>query len=135
MTDRFLFLKHWAKTPLRTASLTPSSRALASIMASDISPATGSVLELGPGTGVFTKAIIERGIPQANVILVELNQAFAALLRQRYPLAQTLQISAADLSLIQAMHAGKIGAVLCGIGLPRCRAKRFTTFSTAPSAC
>ncbi len=118
MTDRFLFLKHWAKTPLRTASLTPSSRALASIMASEISSDTGSVLELGPGTGVFTKAVMAKGIPQANIILVELNKAFAALLKERYPQAQTLQISAADLAQIRPMHAGKIGAVLCGIGLP-----------------
>lgn len=73
MKDRSLFLKHWAKTPLRTASLTPSSRALANIMVSEISAATDSMLELGPGTGVFTKAAIERGIPEANVTLIELN--------------------------------------------------------------
>lgn len=103
---------------MRTASLTPSSRVLAGIMVSEISPDTGSVLELGPGTGVFTKAVIEKGIPQANIILVELNKAFVALLKERYPLAQTLQISAANLSQIRPMHAGKIGAVLCGIGLP-----------------
>lgn len=118
MNDRFLFLKHWAKTPLRTASLTPSSKALANIMVSEILPDTGSVLELGPGTGVFTQAAIERGIPEANITLVELNEAFAALLRDRFPLARTVEISAADLSQIRPMHAGTIGAVLCGIGLP-----------------
>jgi len=118
MKDRFLFLKHWAKTPLRTASLTPSSRALAKIMVSGISPETGSMLELGPGTGVFTKAAIERGVPEGNITLVELNKTFASLLRERFPLARTLEISAADLARIQPLRDGKIGVVLCGIGLP-----------------
>src|SRR6201995_2079660 len=49
------------------------------------------VIELGPGTGAITNALIERGIDQKRLVLVEYNPGFCALLRERYPRARIVQ--------------------------------------------
>jgi phosphatidylethanolamine/phosphatidyl-N-methylethanolamine N-methyltransferase len=51
----------------------------------------GPVVELGPGTGAITNALIERGVDQKRLVLVEYNPGFCALLRDRYPLAKVVQ--------------------------------------------
>jgi len=70
----------------------PSGKLLARTMAQyvDIHSA-GAVVELGPGTGAITSALIERGIDQKRLVLVEYNPGFCALLRDRYPLARVVQ--------------------------------------------
>lgn len=118
MKDSLFFLRHWATAPLRTAAVAPSGRALARIMTRDITPATGPVIELGPGTGVFTRALRERGVAEHNITLVELNPDFAVLLKRRFPAACVLQMSAADIAASPALREGSAGAVLSGLGLP-----------------
>jgi phosphatidylethanolamine/phosphatidyl-N-methylethanolamine N-methyltransferase len=51
----------------------------------------GPVVELGPGTGAITNALIERGVDQKRLVLVEYNPSFCALLRDRYPQAKVVQ--------------------------------------------
>lgn len=104
--------------PLRTAAVAPSSRTLARLMTQDITPQTGPVIELGPGTGVFTAALCERGIREGSLTLVELNPKFAELLRRRFPAARVLQMNAADLRTIPVLSGNCAGAVLSGLGLP-----------------
>ena len=53
--------------------------------------AGGPVVELGPGTGAITSALIEHGIEQRRLVLVEYNPGFCALLRDRYPQARVVQ--------------------------------------------
>jgi phosphatidylethanolamine/phosphatidyl-N-methylethanolamine N-methyltransferase len=61
-------------------------------MAQYVDPdATGAVVELGPGTGAITNALIERGVDQRRLVLVEYNPGFCALLRDRYPQAKVVQ--------------------------------------------
>jgi phosphatidylethanolamine/phosphatidyl-N-methylethanolamine N-methyltransferase len=62
------------------ASVVPSSRGLARLMAKDLD-ADARVVELGAGTGTLTQAIIERGVQPRNLYLVEQNAAFASILR------------------------------------------------------
>jgi phospholipid N-methyltransferase len=62
------------------AAILPSGRALASLITKDISAATGPVLELGPGTGVFTQALLARGVRQQDLTLIEYGSDFARLL-------------------------------------------------------
>ena len=118
MKDSLFFLRQWATAPLRTAAVTPSSRALARIMTRDITAATGPVIELGPGTGVFTNALRDRGVAEHNITLVELNPDFAVLLKRRFPAACVLQMSAADIAASSGLREGSAGAVLSGLGLP-----------------
>jgi phosphatidylethanolamine/phosphatidyl-N-methylethanolamine N-methyltransferase len=70
----------------------PSGRVLARTMARyvDIN-SEGPVIELGPGTGAITNALIARGVEQKRLVLVEYNPSFCALLRDRYPQATVVQ--------------------------------------------
>jgi phosphatidylethanolamine/phosphatidyl-N-methylethanolamine N-methyltransferase len=61
-------------------------------MAGYVDPrSTGPVVELGPGTGPVTEALLDRGIEQERLILVEFNPVFCQLLRSRFPRAAVLQ--------------------------------------------
>jgi len=70
----------------------PSGRLLARTMAQYVDVnSSGPVVELGPGTGAITSALIERGIDQKRLVLLEYNPGFCALLRDRYPQAKVVQ--------------------------------------------
>ena len=70
----------------------PSGRLLARTMAQYVDPrASGPVVELGPGTGAITSALVEHGVDQKRLVLVEYNPSFCALLRDRYPQAKVVQ--------------------------------------------
>lgn len=87
--DELVFFREWIGNPLRTGALSPSSRKLARAMAAEIDPdTTGAVLELGPGTGVFTKALLDHGIAEERLVLVEANRDFARMLGRRFPKAR-----------------------------------------------
>ena len=66
MSDLLPFFRAWVADPRRVSAISPSSPALAEMITSEISPTTGSVLELGPGTGVFTRALIARGLDEGE---------------------------------------------------------------------
>lgn len=70
----------------------PSGKVLARTMARYVDPHSDApVIELGPGTGAITNALIARGIDQKRLVLVEYNPGFCALLRERYPQATIVQ--------------------------------------------
>lgn len=84
--DEVRFLKNWIDKPLMTGAVAPSSPQLARLMASYVDPSRpGLVVELGPGTGVVTQALIERGVAPERIVSIEYNRDFCTLLRQRYP--------------------------------------------------
>ncbi|MEM9439227.1 MAG: methyltransferase domain-containing protein [Pseudomonadota bacterium] len=116
MQDQFRFLLQWAMAPLQVAAVAPSGRSLARLMAQEVRPDLGPVIELGPGTGVFTRAMIEQGMPEDRIALIELNPAFAADLARRFPKAQIHNVSAVDLMEMRTFDR-KAAAVLSGLGL------------------
>jgi len=70
----------------------PSGRLLARTMAQYVDiDSDGPVIELGPGTGAITNALIAHGVEQKRLVLVEYNPGFCALLRDRYPQATVVQ--------------------------------------------
>ena len=90
--DDARFLKAWFDNPSMTGAVSPSGRSLARYMAMQVDPASsGPVIELGPGTGPVTQALIERGIAEERLILVEFDPDFCALLAARYPRATIVQ--------------------------------------------
>jgi phosphatidylethanolamine/phosphatidyl-N-methylethanolamine N-methyltransferase len=116
-TDAVQFFRAWMRDPLRVASVTPSSPALAGLMVTEIGAHTGSVIELGPGTGVFTRALLDRGVAEENLILVEKGAEFAAMLRMRFPQAKVLCADAAALGRADLPSDAPIGAVVSGLPL------------------
>ncbi|MFB4375028.1 methyltransferase domain-containing protein [Agrobacterium sp. CR_3] len=121
MTDRtadaLLFFRAWLSAPLRVASVTPSGRALSSLMTTEISAETGTVIELGPGTGVFTEALLHRGVSEENLVLVEYGAEFANQLSDRFPAAKTVQMDAAHLRKLLLHTSAPVGAVVSGLPL------------------
>ncbi|WP_235829737.1 class I SAM-dependent methyltransferase [Frigidibacter oleivorans] len=99
------------------AAIAPSGPALAALITSEIGTRHAPVLELGPGTGVFTRALIARGLAPEDLALVELDDTFAGLLRTRFPEAQILQMSAARLRGLSLFDGRKAGAAVSGLGL------------------
>lgn len=94
--DRFeaetRFLRSWFERPLVTGAIAPSGRLLAQTMASYVDPRrTGPVVELGPGTGPVTDALLRQGIEQERLVLVEYNPEFCQLLKRRFPRATIVQ--------------------------------------------
>ncbi|WP_242128088.1 SAM-dependent methyltransferase [Sphingobium sp. Sx8-8] len=115
--DTLRFLLEWMRNPAGTAAVAPSGKALASLITRSVDKWTGPVLELGPGTGVFTQNLIARGVAEWDLTLVEQNPTFARLLKQRFPRATVLGIDAADLTHAQKADSSDFGATICGLGL------------------
>ena len=92
LDDEMRFIRTWFEKPLSTGAVMPSSKALARTMASYVDPhSTGPVIELGPGTGPVTEALVQRGVDPKRLILVEFDPDFCRLLRTRYPAATVVQ--------------------------------------------
>ncbi len=96
--DEARFFKAWVEKPGLTGAVSPSGRFLARMMARYVDPAgVGPVIELGPGTGPVTQALIQRGIAQERLILIEYDAEFCKLLGRRFPRARVIQGDAYDL--------------------------------------
>jgi phosphatidylethanolamine/phosphatidyl-N-methylethanolamine N-methyltransferase len=113
------FIRSWIEKPLSIGSVTPSSRVLARAMAAYVDPnSDGPVIELGPGTGPVTEALLAHGIDQARLILVEFDPTFCRLLRQRYPAANVVQGDAYSLKRVLGSHLVEpASAVVSGLPL------------------
>jgi phosphatidylethanolamine/phosphatidyl-N-methylethanolamine N-methyltransferase len=92
LDDEVRFIRSWLERPLSTGAVTPSGRLLARTMARYVDPEIpGPVIELGPGTGPVTEALVGEGIDPQRLVLVEFNPTFCQLLRKRFPEATVVQ--------------------------------------------
>jgi phosphatidylethanolamine/phosphatidyl-N-methylethanolamine N-methyltransferase len=118
LDDEVQFIRSWIEKPLSTGAVMPSSRALARAMARYVDPqAAGPVIELGPGTGPVTQALVKQGIDPARLILVEFNPDFCRLLRSRYPQATVVQGDAYRLRRLLETYVDEPAAAIVS-GLP-----------------
>lgn len=104
------FLKEFIICPKTTGAIAPSSNRLSELITdiAELSKAD-SVIELGPGTGVFTEKIIKKKQKEANFIAIESNASFVAATKSRCPQATICHNN--------AIHAKKI---LKDYGMSRC---------------
>ena len=119
LDDEVRFLRSWIEKPLHMGAVMPSSKLLARTMAQYVDvDSKGPVIELGPGTGAITNALLEHGVDQKRLVLVEYNPGFCALLRDRYPQAKVVQGDAYALraSLDKVLDA-PASAVVSGLPL------------------
>ena len=119
LDDEVRFLRSWIEKPLHMGAVMPSGRLLARTMAQYVDiKSTGPVVELGPGTGAITNALIEHGVDQRRLVLVEYNPGFCALLRDRYPHAKVVQGDAYSLrDSLRNMLSAPASAVVSGLPL------------------
>ncbi len=113
LSDEARFFKTWVEKPLTTGAVSPSSPALARAMARYVDPKdSGPVIELGPGTGPMTEALIRRGIEPKRLILIEYNADFAGRLARRYPEARVINGDAYALARLAAPLLGEPAAAV-----------------------
>lgn len=122
------FLGQWLRDPVRTASVTPSGRQLAHLMVAALPPGARRIIEIGAGTGVFTRALLEAGIPRENLLVVEINPRLAEFLHRRFAgvrvvCADARQLESLLVSPDPAAGAGGVDAVVSGLGLLSMRAE------------
>lgn len=114
------FFKAWRKNPKAMGAVIPSGPALARAITRQIAPGAGPILELGVGTGVFTRALLARGIAQHDLILVERDLGMADELRKQFPAAHIMTADACRLGRFndqQAVAIPPLEAVVCGLPL------------------
>lgn len=119
LDDEVRFIRSWLERPLSTGAVTPSGRVLARTMARYVSPGmAGPVVELGPGTGPVTEALIAKGIAPERLVLVEFNPTFCQLLRTRFPAATVVQGDAYGMRrLLTGLLQQPAAAIVSGLPL------------------
>ncbi|MBZ0218368.1 MAG: methyltransferase domain-containing protein [Fimbriimonadaceae bacterium] len=119
LSDKAHFSKAIAKDPKTVGAVAPSGRPLARMMAAQVDQSVpGTIIELGPGTGSITDALLEAGIPEERLLLVEASPDFYDLLRVRYPRATVIRGDAFAIREIVAAHLdGAPAAIVSGLPL------------------
>ncbi len=96
--EEIRFFKGWIDGPKSVGAILPTSAVTARRMASVVSPASGlPVLELGPGTGIITKAILGRGVAPENIVSIEYSTDFYRHLKKTIPGVNFINGDAFDL--------------------------------------
>ena len=118
MSDALRFIHRLIAQPRTVGAIAPSGPALSRAMAAQIDlNRTGPILELGPGTGVVTRAILARGIAAERVTAVEYNAHFAAMVAGRYPGVRVIVGDAFDLGTTLDGPTRDFAAVLSSMPL------------------
>ena len=117
MNDALLFWRSLLRHPTRIGAVAPSGRALARLITANLPVSDQPIIELGPGTGAFTQALIARGVPEHRLALVEADPAFAKTLTRRFPCARVLTMDAIHLGDVADLFDTPAGAILSGLPL------------------
>ena len=121
LSDSTVFLREWIVNPQRTGAVAPSSPQLGAAMARWLPRKPDSyVLELGPGTGAVTDALLKHGLREDRLIAIEKNLTLAKLLRKRFHHAHIIAGDAWDLDSLLAdlpRPVESVGAVISSLPL------------------
>ncbi|HLX70559.1 MAG TPA: methyltransferase domain-containing protein [Verrucomicrobiae bacterium] len=111
------FLKVFLRAPALTSAIVPSSRWLAERMIEDLRLDQAKVVvELGAGTGAFTRAIQKELHPAATFLAVEINPVFAGHLKRRFPRVHVINDSAERLvEHLQSLGQASADCILSGL--------------------
>ncbi|WGY66855.1 phospholipid methyltransferase [Burkholderia cepacia] len=116
--DWMLFLRTWLRNPRRVGALAPSGPALAALITAHVPLDGAAVIELGAGTGVFTRALLARGVASNRLVLVEADPVFANALRHQFPTLRIMQMDAVQLGMTGDFFGGeRANAIVSGLPL------------------
>ncbi|MBK3496033.1 SAM-dependent methyltransferase [Viridibacillus sp. YIM B01967] len=89
----FSFIFQYLLNPRKIGAVLPSSNYLAAKMVDSIDFRNAKyIVELGPGTGVFTDKIIKSRLQHTVVMVIESNKEFCTLLKEEYKNEKNLVI-------------------------------------------
>ncbi|OBZ97231.1 SAM-dependent methyltransferase [Pararhizobium polonicum] len=117
--EEIRFFKGWRSNMKAVGSIVPTSGVTARRMASVVNPHSGlPVLELGPGTGVITKAILQKGVQPQNLVSVEFSTDFFQHLVRTYPGVDFINGDAFDLDkTLGARNGQQFDSVISAVPL------------------
>jgi phosphatidylethanolamine/phosphatidyl-N-methylethanolamine N-methyltransferase len=112
------FFSAWVRNPLQMGAIAPSGDQLAAAMAAQVADVSGTVIELGAGTGAVTAALLARGIHPQQLLVVERDQRLAAQLARLFPTLRIIHGDAARLEkATRPFAAGPVDAVVSSLPL------------------
>ena len=117
MNEHIQFLQAFLKNPLHVGAITPSSPELAWKMIEDVEPDQDNVVvELGVGTGSFTKLINQIVPDDKSYLGIEISRDFVKALKKEYP---NLKFVCGNATKLQKLHEksalGKVSYIISGI--------------------
>lgn len=117
LRESMLILSKFIRNPRTVGAVSPSSRALAKKMVATLpKDAPVTVVELGPGTGAFTGAIVGRIGAGARFLAIDIEPDFVRRIRERWPSVECVCASAEDLeSLVRDRHLGSVDHIISGL--------------------
>ncbi len=109
------FIKQFILHPRRTGAIVPSSPELAKAMLAPVDfEKAKHIVELGPGTGAFTRLILAKMKPDAQLTILELNKDFCEELKHiQDPRLKVIHGNALELS----MHVKNADYIISGLPL------------------
>lgn len=110
--DHALFLGQFLRNPSEISAIAPSSPSVAQKMTEGLEKVRGPIVEIGAGTGTFTRAILDRGVEPSRLTLIELNPRFCEALAERFPGVRVINRPAQDIALLGLRD---LGAVISGV--------------------
>ncbi|MEF2072127.1 class I SAM-dependent methyltransferase [Consotaella aegiceratis] len=111
------FFGTWVRHPLKMGAVAPSSRSYCSMMVDNATTeVNGPILELGPGLGVVTRVLLDKGIAPERITSIEYDPDFADVLKRRFPSVNVIQGDGFDLGKTLADRpTEKFAAILFAI--------------------
>ena len=127
MKESLLMLKSFLKNPKEVGAVAISSKYLTNEIIKNIDfKDSRNFIELGPGLGIFTKAILKKASFNSKVICFEINKEFCIYINKNYPDKRLIVINTSANNLRRRLHKLNIGKADCIVsGLP------FKNFSKA----
>jgi phospholipid N-methyltransferase len=123
LSDFTLFLYEWLRDRRhrkQIGAVAPSSPGLCRAMTDWLPAPEEFVVELGPGTGVVTQTLLERGVPPDRLIAIEMSAKLAGMIRERFPGIHVINGDACQMDQLireQVPQAKTIGAVISSLPL------------------
>lgn len=113
------FVAAWMRSPMKIGAFLPSSRALAEAMAAQVDlEAPGVVVELGPGTGVVTHALLQAGVTPDRLIVIERDRNMHHIMESNFPALTVLHADAMHLQqVLKEVGVRKVSAVVSSLPL------------------
>lgn len=116
ISPNLVFFKELLMHPREVGACCPSSVKLANAMAAAVDCGqSGFVVELGGGTGIITRALLQHGVAPNRLITVERSPTLAALLRKQFPQIRVIEGDASILDSLLPADVDHISAVVSGL--------------------
>ncbi|WP_416357749.1 class I SAM-dependent methyltransferase [Aureimonas phyllosphaerae] len=130
--DLARFFGTWVRNPIKMGAVAPSSaHYCATMVASATTGLDGPILELGPGLGCVTRALLDAGVDPGRITSIEYDAEFARTLKERFPAVNVIRGDGFDLdATLDDGGSAKFAAILFAIPIVKFpQAERQALFS------